>query len=416
MELYKVLKQLDFERLAGSEGEKKARTIFKGYLSDWKVKFSEHNFQMYTFQTGSVVVKANKKSFEGLPLGLVKTAEVTGELYYMENSEELFCQRGMYKNKILLTFQGNAKLAERLKEEEIKAVIYVSAPYRELSARNLRQKSYEEGAVPALSISYDDAKELSKLSGKKIELKITQDTKKKKATNLVVDIPGTGDDRTLTCICAHYDSVATSHGSNDNAAGSVVILKIAEYFAKKPPKRDLRIIFFTGEEMGLLGSYAYTKDNAEELKTRMGILINVDVSGDDLGINGFNCLGTNEMIGYVDGIFKEEGLFFTKKLELYSSDCIPFSVYEIPSINLFRSQGESTFHIHTSNDVADKCTQRGLEDTYTATKILCERLLNSKIYPIKPDIDPSLKEKIETYLYNMSKQEPKLEWKKKYEK
>ena len=416
MELHQILKQIDYERLAGSEGEKKARTVFKAYLDSWNLKYKEQEFEINAFETGSAEIVTEGFTFKGLPLGLVKSTEINAELYFMENSEHLFCQKGMFENKIILTNTRSAKLADRLKEEKVMAVIYISQPYKELAANNLRQKSYEDGAVPAIFISYENAKELSKLHGESISIIIKQTVKKKKAYNLIVDIPGTGRDKTLTCLCSHYDTVATSHGSNDNGAGSVILLKIAEYFSKNPPLRDLRLIFFSGEEMGLLGSYAYTNEYKEELKSRMGLLINVDVSGDDLGVDSFIALGTNELLGYVDGTLKEEGLIFNKKLDIYSSDCIPFSVLEIASINLMRWGGDSTYHIHTCNDIAEKVTQRGLESTFMATKLLCDKLLNSHIYPVKTDIDSSLRDKIEQYIYNSSKIEPKLEWKKKYEK
>jgi len=416
MELYELLKEIDFERLPGSEGERKAREVFKKHLSACKLNFSEHEFEMNCFDTGEAEVLVGDKSFKALPLGLVKTTETKGELVFVENSELFFCQKGVFKDKVVLTNTRSAKLADRLKEEGVLAVIYISQPYKELTCLNLRQRGYEEGAIPSVYISYDDAKELSKSSGKVVSVKVSQNTEKRKAYNLVVNIPGTGADQTLTCLVAHYDTVALSHGSNDNGAGSVIILKVAEYFSKNPPLRDLRVIFFSGEEMGLLGSYAYVNDFKDELKDRMGLLINVDVSGDDVGVDAFDALATNEILGYVDGVLKEEGLVFNKKLDIYSSDCIPFSVYEIPSINLARWGGESTYHLHTCNDTADKVTQRGLESTFNATRVLCDRLLNSKVYPIVSGIDQSLKEKIEQYIYRMTKEEPKLEWKKKYEK
>jgi len=417
MRLYKLLKLINFERLAGSEGELKARKIFKDYLSKLNVKITEHPFEMNCFDTGKAEVRYNRSIvIKALPLGLVATAFIQGELVFVENSEQIFCQKGMYEGKIILTYIRTAKLMTRLKEEKVRAVIYISDPYKKFSATNLRQKNYEDGAVPAISILYKDAKKLLKQQGKKVTIDIRQNVNKRTAKNIVVDIPGTGPDKTLTCICAHYDSVATSKGAHDNGAGSVIIAKIAEYFATHRPKRDLRILFFTGEEMGLLGSFAYTNDHKDEIKDRMGLLINVDVSGDDIGINSFQCLGTNEMMGYVDGIFKEEGYVFKKSLEIYSSDCMPFSVYEIPSINISRWKGDATCYIHTADDTAEKCTQHGLQDTYNATLILCKRLLNADIYPIKSDIDQSLKEKVEEYIFNSTMAEPKLEWKKKYEK
>ncbi|MCL1827666.1 MAG: M28 family peptidase, partial [Candidatus Cloacimonetes bacterium] len=248
--MYDILKEIDFERLAGSAGEKKARDIFKKYLKKWNVSFKEHSFKMECFETGDAIITAPKLKIKALPMGLAKTATVKGELIFLENSEILYCQKGLYKDKIILTNSRTGKTMERLKEEGVKAVIFISAPYRDISAMNIRQKNYQDGAIPAVYISYNDAKELSKMHGKSISMTITQTTKTKKAVNLIADIKGKSSDQTLTCICGHYDTVATSHGANDNGAGSVIILKIAEYFAKHQPERDLRIMFFSGEEMG----------------------------------------------------------------------------------------------------------------------------------------------------------------------
>ena len=416
MDLYSILKQLNFERLAGSEDEIKARNLLKSYLDSYGLSYSEHSFELNTFKTGNAEISAKNLKIEGLPLGLSQSVEVSGELYFMENSEQIYCQTGMYKDKIILTNTRSPKLADKLKSEQVAGVIYITKPYRDLNANNLRQRNYEEGTIPAVYILYEDARKLASLSGEKITLKIEQQTSKEKAVNLVVDIPGTGEDKTLTCLCAHYDTVATSVGACDNSAGTVIILKIAEHFSKNKPLRDLRILFFSCEEMGLLGSWAYTKEFKEELKQRMGILINVDVSGDDIAIDTVSTIGTKEHMGYVDGIFKEEGLFFKNELEIYSSDCMPFSVIEIPSINLARGGGSCSYHIHTKNDSIENVTQRGLETTFNATKILCERLLNAKIYPMKAEIDDSLKDKIEKYVFSSTLVEPKLEWKKKYEK
>jgi hypothetical protein len=227
MELIDLLKKLDFERLAGTTGEEKARLFFKNYLSNLKINHFEHGFEMNVFNSGNATITTKNTTYKAQPLGLVKTTTVSGKLRFIENSELFFCQRGMFKDKIILTNSRSWKLADKLKEEGALAVMYISPPNKELLALNLRQAQYEDGAVPAVYISYEDAKSISKLDGQEITINIEQNVEKKTAYNLVIDIPGTGPDKTLTCVVAHYDSVATSNGATDNAAGSVICLKIA---------------------------------------------------------------------------------------------------------------------------------------------------------------------------------------------
>jgi Zn-dependent M28 family amino/carboxypeptidase len=59
---------------------------------------------------------------------------------------------------------------------------------------------------------------------------------------------------------AHYDTVAGTRGADDNATGVAVLLAAARRFSKS--ERSLRLVFFDGEERGLLGSKAYVSDPA----------------------------------------------------------------------------------------------------------------------------------------------------------
>jgi membrane-associated protease RseP (regulator of RpoE activity) len=95
--------------------------------------------------------------------------------------------------------------------------------------------------------------------------------------NVVAYLPAsgatTGVDKPWVAIGAHYDhlghggtggSLASGadagkvhHGADDNASGSSAVLAIAEALAKQPRKRNLIVGFWSGEELGRLGSAAF---------------------------------------------------------------------------------------------------------------------------------------------------------------
>lgn len=413
---YKVVKELNFERLAGSANEQKAIQILCSHIKALGLKPKLESFQLTSFDAGTAEISVAEKSFPALPYGLNENAVLKGELVVLENIDILDFNQGAYKDKIVMCYGFSRGMTPKLKAAGVKAYIGMGRPHRAATSLSHRQASHKEGYVHSLTISHDDAIRLRKFDGKTIKIEIKQKVKKGTAKNIVVDLAGKGFDRNLTIACGHYDTVAHSVGASDNSGGTVTLLKILEYFTKHQPLRDLRIIFFSGEELGLLGSQAYAQKHVKEIKDRLKLVVNIDVSGDAIGHDHFNVIGSKEFLGYADGITKELGLVFKSNLDIFSSDSMPFTPYEIPSVNVFRAGGKATSMIHTPADSVQNVGTKGYDTTIKASINLLERIINAKVYPVKKEIDESLREKIEKYLYNLNYTKPELEWTPKYEK
>ena len=67
--------------------------------------------------------------------------------------------------------------------------------------------------------------------------------------------PGLGE----IVLAAHYDTVAESPGAADDAAGCAVALGVVAELLRAPLRRSVRVVFFDGEEAGLLGSEAWVE-------------------------------------------------------------------------------------------------------------------------------------------------------------
>jgi hypothetical protein len=84
---------------------------------------------------------------------------------------------------------------------------------------------------------------------------------------------------------AHYDHLGIGpadasgdsiyNGFSDNAAGVAMLLAIGEAFAREPPARSVLLLFFTGEELGLLGSAYYAAEPLIPLERTVAV-INLD--------------------------------------------------------------------------------------------------------------------------------------------
>lgn len=80
---------------------------------------------------------------------------------------------------------------------------------------------------------------------------------------------------------AHADAAqlqdgSLSHGMVDNAAGVVALLELAESLRDDPPDRQVRVVFFDMEELGLVGSEAFVSTLQPSAVAGM---INVDIVG-----------------------------------------------------------------------------------------------------------------------------------------
>lgn len=411
-----LVKALNFVRTAGSDEEKKGFEILKKYLDQFKIDYKMEPFDLHAYLPGKAEIEVENKTFSAYPFGLTESAHIEGELVFIENPESLIYNKKSYKGKVIIGNKYSNKIHKALKRSKAGAYFSIGRPLVDASTRSYRQKIYEEGYVPCLSIDYKQGAKLSRLEGKKVKIAIKQEVQKMESQNLIANIPGRADDENIIYAVAHFDTVARAPGASDNTGGSVTLLKIAEYFRKHKPDRNLKLIWFSGEEMGLLGSQNYVKEHLKEVKEKAGVVINIDVTGDDLGHNIYNIIGSKELLGYIDGISKERGFMYNSKLNIYSSDGMPFSKYEIPSVNLARFGGQASANIHTKKDHVRYITRRGLDTTVDAAIYLIKKIANAKIFPVKREIDSSLKEKIEKYLWNLTLEEPKLEWTPKYKK
>lgn len=143
---------------------------------------------------------------------------------------------------------------------------------------------------------------LSDITNNKIEcqLKIKSQIQNVKTENIYCFIPGTIYPDSFIVFSAHYDhlgNIDTTYfpGANDNASGVAVLLDLMQYYKQHPSKYSIAFFFFTGEEIGLIGSKHYVTHPLFDLN-RIKFLINLDLVG-----------GGSEGIMVVNGkIFPEE--------------------------------------------------------------------------------------------------------------
>ncbi|HEY9697924.1 MAG TPA: M20/M25/M40 family metallo-hydrolase [Trichocoleus sp.] len=93
--------------------------------------------------------------------------------------------------------------------------------------------------------------------------------------NIYADRPGTDPNGSVILLGAHYDSVESSPGADDNATAVATTLEAARLFQKEQTLRTLRVVFFDAEEKGLLGSIAYVEQLEEPAKLQGAVIMDM---------------------------------------------------------------------------------------------------------------------------------------------
>src|SRR5207253_1175140 len=118
------------------------------------------------------------------------------------------------------------------------------------------------GDLPAIGLAHEPIARLKRRLAAgplRARLALTCQVRPITAHNLVAEIPGTDPSQGWILAGAHYDGHDIGQAAQDNAAGTAVLVEAARPLAplRRHLKAGIRFVLFSGEELGLWGSYAY---------------------------------------------------------------------------------------------------------------------------------------------------------------
>lgn len=207
-----------------------------------------------------------------------------------------------------------------------------------------------------------------------------------------------GDANRVVAIGAHLDSVKEGPGINDNGSGSATILEIAKQYAKlSAPKNKLRFLWFSAEELGLLGSDFYVKSLSFDERNKIMAMLNFDMlsshnyvrfvyDGDNSGKTEILAQTGPEGSAYLENIFLN--YFSNKNLASEPtafngrSDYGPFIKVGIPAGGLFsgaeglKTNRQAQIYGGTAKKPYDACYHRLCDNMRTNSSSLAKKSLD----------------------------------------
>ena len=216
--------------------------------------------------------------------------------------------------------------------------------------------------IPVVSMSNEDQSQLERMldADKKVTLHInvqnTATAGPVEAANVVGEIRGSGNPEQVIVVGGHLDSWDLAQGSTDNGCGAATTLGAAEAIVRSglKPRRTIRFVLFTGEEQGLLGSFAYVKEHQSEMANHLGDIILDDGQGAVIGID----------VGGHDDV-KLSVIAFARSLRAmgvtsvgsdpeFGTDTGPFILAGVPGINMMQDPSQYGITHHSAADTLDQ--------------------------------------------------------------
>ncbi|HKE73467.1 MAG TPA: M28 family peptidase [Acidimicrobiales bacterium] len=136
--------------------------------------------------------------------------------------------------------------------------------------------------IPVMGASYAVGAHLAAVRG--AVLRLFANTQREETTSFnVLAETATGDPHNVVMVGAHLDSVAEGPGINDDGSGSAAVLETAEQMANVRVRNKVRFAWWSGEELGLVGSSLYLSNLPPDQVDDIALYLNFDMVGSPNG-------------------------------------------------------------------------------------------------------------------------------------
>ena len=231
---------------------------------------------------------------------------------------------------------------------------------------------------------------------------------KRTGHNVFAYLPATGNtanvEKPWVAVGAHYDHLGHGengsslaekadlgkihHGADDNASGSAAVLAVAERLSKQPRRRNVMLAFWSGEELGLIGSNAYVNKPVLPLD-RLAAYVNFDMVGRMVD-NKLSMQATGSSPVWnrlVEQANVAAGFDLQMQPDPFQpTDVASFNQVSVPSLNFFT--GTHTDY-HKPSDTADKINFEDLDRIVDFAAVIVKRLGDAPDAPVFTKVEQS---------------------------
>jgi carboxypeptidase Q len=246
---------------------------------------------------------------------------------------------------------------------------------------------YDDDAprIPIAAVSVENAGRMRRLAdaGLQPRVHLFMEARHRGETtclNTLGDLRGRDLTDEIVLAGGHLDSWDTGTGAHDDGAGCLITLAAVRLLKEMDlvPRRTLRVVLFTAEEIGAYGGDAYRDAHADELPRHVAAL---ECDSGAFPIRGFSVQAPPSVVAHVQGL--AAALAPLGQLEIRKggsgADVGPIVKQGVPGIG-HRVRGEDYFHYHHSPaDTFDKIDPEHLAANVAAVAALVYALAEEPV-------------------------------------
>ena len=282
---------------------------------------------------------------------------------------------------------------------EVAAELFSTTPKTPLA---VAQKSLDDANPHATGFALPDVT---------VTLQAVVEREKRTGNNVVGYLPATTSAATSSkpwvALGAHYDHLGHGEagntlagkddagkihfGADDNASGSAAVLAIAATLAKQPRQRNVMVGFWSGEELGLIGSNAFSTKPPVALDA-IAAYLNFDMVG-RMQDNKLTVQATGSSPAWGKIIEQANilaGFDLAVQEDPYQpTDVATFNAASIPSLSFFTGTHAD---YHKPSDTADKIDYEDLDRVVDFAAAIARRIEDTADAPAFTKVDTQLQQ------------------------
>jgi len=245
------------------------------------------------------------------------------------------------------------------------------------------------------------------LPGVEVTLTVKLRRERQIGRNVVGVLRGTGPDadKPFVVVGSHFDHLGKGrsgsslargpeadgihYGADDNASGVAAVLALAEILAAGPHRRDVVLAFWSGEELGVLGSTDFLERGPIPAE-RIAAYVNFDMVG-RMREGRLSVQATGSSVFWPEAVERANapvGLALQLQEDPYlPTDSSSFNRVGVPTLNFFTGGHED---YHRPTDVAGKLNYGDLERVARLGAAVVAELAERETAPVFVRVDPKV--------------------------
>lgn len=399
------LKEFDFIREAGTEGERRAA----GKIREWLERNVTGNgislrTESFPFEESCVtqarLIVTEPYCKEYLVTGCRNCGSTSDEgveapFLYAENADDISLS-GAGGKIVMVSCSVSREMYRKLVQAGAAGFVQISGtPLDEAEDRIPARRSVrgvKSTPIQGVTVHCTDAAEMVENGASRARLVLAQEKRKKTSENIILRIEGSDHAEEVLTVSAHYDSVPEGPGAYDNMAGAAIVMELCRYFSVCRPRRTIEFLWFGAEEKGLFGSLFYVKKHEEQLKNHR-FNMNVDLAGQTLGGTVMGVTADPKVCHILSCFAHEAGMGVSFKNQIWGSDSNSFAWKGVPAMTLNRDG----FGMHTRHDTVALISAWSLERSSCLLGMTAERLANAEVFPFEREVPEKFQRELDEY-------------------